>query len=78
VANIDRRTLIACVGDLGKHLAQGGKLLLSGLQEDDCDNLSRVVEESGGRVVEKRQRDEWLALALSFDAEREKNTAGDL
>jgi ribosomal protein L11 methyltransferase len=69
VANIDRKTLLSSLRKLRSFLAPGGSLLLSGLQEDDFDDLGKIVEAAAGSVVEKRQRDEWLALHAVFGAD---------
>ncbi len=66
LANIDRTTLLSCAGKLGKNLVPNGRMLLSGLQEDDLAELSDALAGVGGRIIETRQRDEWLALAADF------------
>jgi ribosomal protein L11 methyltransferase len=66
LANIDRKTLLSCAGNLGNNLVANGRLLLSGLQETDRDELSEALAGAGGRIIEMRRLEEWLAMAVAF------------
>ena len=69
-ANIDRNTLLALCGSLGKKLHPDGRLLLSGLQEEDLADISTALAACGGRVSETRELEEWLAIEAVFEASR--------
>ncbi len=66
VANIDRKTLLSCAGRLGRNLAHGGRLFLSGLLEEDWGDISKALAADGGSVEETRRRDGWIALKVRF------------
>jgi ribosomal protein L11 methyltransferase len=71
VANLDRNTILQIGGSFGCHVGAGGKALLSGLQPSDLQDVSRVVEESGGKVCRRLQRGEWIAIEVSYRSEIE-------
>ncbi|HQP36420.1 MAG TPA: 50S ribosomal protein L11 methyltransferase [Polyangiaceae bacterium] len=62
VANIEARVLLPMAPHLTRLLTQGGLLVLSGVLEDQRDE---VVEAYAGLRLEKvEQQDEWIALEL--------------
>jgi ribosomal protein L11 methyltransferase len=70
VANIDRSSLLASAGGLGRYLCRDGRLFLSGLQAEDLADISSAIEISGGRVRQTQTREEWLAVEVEFESGR--------
>ncbi len=66
VANLDRNTILRFCHDLRTYLRGGGRICLSGLQTEDLPEIASALTTFGGRIVEKRQRGEWLAIAVRF------------
>ncbi len=64
VANLDGKTMPHFCEFLRIYLKEGGAACLSGLQEPDYEEISRVLNRAGFQIVEKRQREEWLAVAV--------------
>jgi ribosomal protein L11 methyltransferase len=64
LANLDRNTLVKNLDCFHRFVKSGGCLLISGLQRDDETEISESLEAAGWMVVDKRWRDEWLALEL--------------
>jgi ribosomal protein L11 methyltransferase len=66
VANLDRNTFLKIGGRLGPHVKPGGKALLSGLQSEDLSDIAPILAESGGAVLNSRERDEWVAIEVAY------------
>ncbi len=66
VANLDRKTILALCPLMRDHLKEGCRAYLSGLQNADFEDVRHAVSAVGGRVEARRERDEWIALAVSF------------
>jgi ribosomal protein L11 methyltransferase len=66
-ANLDRKTILAHTENFGYHIASTGKLLLSGLQVGDEEDVAVAFLAVGGRVVSRRQNGEWIALEIHFN-----------
>jgi ribosomal protein L11 methyltransferase len=66
VANLDRNTFLRIGGLLGLHIVAGGRALLSGLQSEDLPDIAAILAESGGTVIGRRERDEWIALEVAY------------
>ena len=49
---------------LGKLLSPGGTLILSGILEEQAEDVQTAFEFRGFRLVEKRQIGDWVALAV--------------
>jgi ribosomal protein L11 methyltransferase len=64
LANLDRNTLVRLFDFFHRFVKSGGCLLISGLQRDDETEISESLEAAGWMVVDKRWRDEWLALEV--------------
>lgn len=64
IANITADILIRLAKDIGKHLAEGGNILLSGIIDGRADDVISVYEREGYAVVQKMSRDEWNAVLL--------------
>lgn len=64
LANLDRNTLVRHFDCFHRFVKAGGCLLISGLQRDDETEISGSLEAAGWLVLDRRCRDEWLALAL--------------
>jgi ribosomal protein L11 methyltransferase len=63
VANILVPVLVRLLGDgLGELLLPGGRLVLSGILEEQAGEVVLAGEEQGLKLVEKRHREDWVAL----------------
>lgn len=65
VANIDGRTLPALCPLLPRLLGDGGIGCLSGLQEQDEDEIRGALDRAGYAVRSRRRRGEWLLLGFA-------------
>jgi len=64
LANLDRNALLGCLADFRRHVSAGGRLLISGLQTGDEQDISNAAAEAGWRIHACRNRGDWLALEL--------------
>lgn len=65
LANITADVLMRLAPDLGAHLADGGRVILSGIIADRLDEVRDVYGKCGFAVEEVRARDDWRALKLA-------------
>ena len=49
---------------LSAHLADGGRLLASGIIESRADDVRQAAEAHGYEVVEQRAKKEWVAMVI--------------
>jgi ribosomal protein L11 methyltransferase len=66
LANLDRNTFLKVGHQLEERVKMGGRALLSGLQPEDFQDITPIIAESGGTVLSKRQRDEWIAIEIAY------------
>jgi ribosomal protein L11 methyltransferase len=66
LANLDRNTFLKIGGQLGLHVKTGGKALLSGLQFEDLPDIAPIIADSGGTILTRRERDEWIAIEVAY------------
>ncbi len=66
VANLDRRTLLTLGAKLKPLVADGGKLLITGLQLEDEADIVAAFSLQQGQVAERRAKEEWLALEIRY------------
>jgi ribosomal protein L11 methyltransferase len=64
LANLDRMTLPKHFSRFHASLRRGGRLLISGLQQEDYDEISAALAATGWEITGRRNRDEWMALEL--------------
>jgi ribosomal protein L11 methyltransferase len=62
LVNILMRLLDAGMGDL---VAPGGHLILSGILEEQVDDMRAKLAEHHLPVIEQRQIEDWVALVVS-------------
>ncbi len=63
IANIQRNILMEDVPKYAKVLNFAeGELILSGLMEQDFDDIVEVCSQNGLKFISKKQRNEWIAL----------------
>ena len=62
VANLDIRTLPALCRALPRLLRAEGRACLSGLQEQDLEEVSEALAEAGFEITGRRGQEEWLAI----------------
>ena len=65
LANINRNALIYLIPELLNFLKPGGKLLLSGLLEEDEDIMLSQESLKGLTHIETRQQKEWIAILFN-------------
>jgi ribosomal protein L11 methyltransferase len=63
-ANLDIRTMPRFCGILRSLLNDGGHACLSGLQEQDYEEVAGVLNREGFRIIDKRQKEDWLSLTV--------------
>lgn len=64
LANLDAQTFLSAGRDLLGWLKPGGRLLISGVLEDDREEIARVFGQAGGVLQAVHVRDGWLALEI--------------
>jgi len=63
VANILAPVLVRLLGEgLGELVSQRGRLVLSGILAEQAGEVERAGEEQGLKLIEKRQREDWVTL----------------
>ncbi len=65
VANILAHILIAIMPQLAAAVAPQGQLILSGMIEDQADDVAAAAQTHGLRVVSRHQEEDWVALVVS-------------
>lgn len=65
IANITADILMRLAKDIGKHLREGGKIVLSGIIDSRLDEVIACYNEEGYKVLEQRAQDDWRALLLT-------------
>ena len=61
-ANILKGPLIELVHDVTSHLAAGGHLILSGILNDQADEVAGVYSRAGNSAVDRREIGEWTTI----------------
>lgn len=64
IANITADILMRLAKDIGKHLREGGRIVLSGIIDSRLDEVVACYEGEGYRIVERKAQDDWRALVL--------------
>jgi ribosomal protein L11 methyltransferase len=64
VANLDIRTLPRLCEFLKRLMADGARACLSGLQEQDYEEVVAALDRAGLTVIDRFQREDWLSLSL--------------
>ena len=63
-ANITADILMRLAGSIGKHLNDGGEILLSGIIDPRLDEVVNCYNDAGFEVIKKENLDEWNALLI--------------
>jgi ribosomal protein L11 methyltransferase len=63
-ANILKGPLVALAPQMAAHAAQGGKLILSGILNEQADHVIAVYQQSGFNLVRKSAIVDWTTLIL--------------
>lgn len=66
LANLDRNTLLHHSDRFRVWLAPHGRALISGLIQEDYPDISHTLETAGALIQDRREREGWLALAVTF------------
>ena len=64
VANLDIRTLPRLCEFLKRLMAEGAIACLSGLQEQDYEEVAGALNRAGLTIISRQQREDWLALSI--------------
>ena len=64
IANITADILMRLSNDIGKHLRNGGKIVLSGIIDTRLDEVIECYESAGYEVIKRLAQDDWRALLL--------------
>jgi ribosomal protein L11 methyltransferase len=67
LANLDRNTVLANSAILCRAAGRSGRLLVSGLLHEDYPDVAAALTAAGAVHIESRQRDEWLAVRVTFE-----------
>lgn len=71
VANILAPVIIRLLGQgLGEIVAPGGRLILSGILEDQVPEIEAAIEASKFKLVAKKQLGDWMAVVAQQETER--------
>lgn len=62
-ANIQRNVIIPLLPEMKRHLAPNGTILLSGLLQQEEEELVEALHGHGFRIIEELQENEWIAFA---------------
>ncbi|RXK86498.1 50S ribosomal protein L11 methyltransferase [Filimonas effusa] len=65
LANINKHILLANMPVLAKQLEKGGTLILSGLLEEDEEDITRSIESQGLMHIRTVKRSRWICIAAS-------------
>jgi len=65
VANLDSRTMPGFCGIIGRLLKTGGVACLSGIQDQDYEEVAGLLNKENMKITARRQKEEWLALSVS-------------
>jgi ribosomal protein L11 methyltransferase len=71
-ANLDIRTMPRFCGMLRSLLSDGGLACLSGLQEQDYEEIDAVLDREGYTIIDRRQKEDWLALTVKWKSSTER------
>ncbi len=63
-ANITADILMRLAGSIGKHLSDGGEILLSGIIDPRLDEVVKCYEQAGFEILRRENLDEWNALVI--------------
>lgn len=61
-ANLTANAIIDLMGELAARLAPSGLMVLSGIVAEQAEGVERAVRESGLRLIEREELNEWVAL----------------
>lgn len=64
VANIVSDVILRLLPDVGNYIAEGGRMILSGIISLRADEVRRAIAENGFCVIEERQENDWLAILV--------------
>lgn len=71
LANINLHVVIGLLPAFSTRLLEGGRLLVSGILRRDRDRLLDSAGESGFRLMDERDENEWLAAALALNVQEQ-------
>ncbi|WP_341367104.1 50S ribosomal protein L11 methyltransferase [Yoonia sp. BS5-3] len=67
-ANILKAPLIGLAPDMGRHVADGGYVILSGILNEQADEVVTIYAENGFNLFKKDQIVDWTTLVMSKNA----------
>ncbi len=66
-ANILKGPLLALAPDMAAHVATGGRVILSGILNEQADEVVKVYRQIGFNLLQRNQIVEWTTLTLAKD-----------
>ncbi|RWR29596.1 50S ribosomal protein L11 methyltransferase [Sinirhodobacter populi] len=63
-ANILKAPLISLAPDMGRHCAPGGHVILSGILNEQADEVAAAYEAQGFATVSRKEYGDWTTLAM--------------
>jgi ribosomal protein L11 methyltransferase len=64
LANLDRQTLLRLCDALTRYVSHGARLLLSGILQDQEQEIVEAFSEAGAMLSQRREQEGWVALEL--------------
>ena len=64
LANINKQVILAELGEIGQHLGEGGVILLSGLLEDDYQDIENESVKNKISISVRMTKKAWICLRL--------------
>ena len=71
LANIQKNVLIEISSEVANHLAEKGKLVLSGLLGSDENDIKEVYEKFGLKMIDRQQMGEWIAVVFGKEVTKD-------
>jgi ribosomal protein L11 methyltransferase len=70
LANIQRDVLLEISGEVKKRLSEKNIIILSGLLEQNFDEIVNHYSQTGFKFIEKQTMNEWIALAFKLSSSK--------
>ncbi len=67
VANLLTPLVLRLSPDVPKHLASGGKYIISGILTEQAESVEDALTELGFSMLEKTEKGDWCAIAAKYD-----------
>lgn len=64
LANINKQVILAELGEIGQHLGEGGVIIMSGLLENDYQDIENESVKNGISISSRMTKGAWICLQL--------------